>query len=111
MNPASKTLYEATYIGTPLQLRLDAMRVLILLPNYYAVCGNMSAALRYNNSLDWFNQMTTYMGLVKNIRTAMANETVGFLNSLVGVYLRNQVCACKARNIQQGKLPGERRES
>jgi hypothetical protein len=91
MNQASHAAYVSVYVGTPLQSLLDVMRAQIMSPDYYHVCNKLASDVRYNNSLTWFNQMTTYMNSVKNIRTTLANETVESLRQLVEVEMRNQV--------------------
>jgi hypothetical protein len=94
MHPPSKVRYTSVYIGSPLQSQLDTMRAQIKSPDYYLSCSSLAPGVRYNNSLNWFNLMTTYMNSVKNIRTMLANETVEFLHQLVEEEMKNQVGAC-----------------
>jgi hypothetical protein len=91
IHPLSGTLYAQNYFNTSLQRQIDAMRSLIVSTEYFNVCSKLSSAVRFNNSLNWFNTVTNYMTLVKNIRTMLVEETVSYLDVLVNVALNSQV--------------------
>lgn len=82
-SPASRVTYISDYIGTILQSEIDHQKGLMYDPAYYNTCSKFPNELKFDNSLTWFRNLTTYIVMLKSVRTELTKDLLKALNEVL----------------------------
>ena len=101
--PTTKVHYDSLYRGSDTEKQLTLSRSHIYSSSYQKLCESQSSDVRFNKSLEWFDLMMTfwgvliwwfkslewfdlmtrYLAILKTVRSHLSNETIYQLNDLV----------------------------
>lgn len=80
-HPGSRTAYSRGYRNTDLEIVIDTAKKHIL-SNGQAGCQKSTSA-QFEASIMWFDNMTSYMAILKNIRAGLSQQITGELENIM----------------------------
>ncbi|ELT92828.1 hypothetical protein CAPTEDRAFT_197422, partial [Capitella teleta] len=72
----SRVKYESEYQGSQLYDEINTQKGYMYNESYFDSCALLSDAIKYDNSLTWFQNLTSYIILIKRIRGSLTDDLV-----------------------------------
>ena len=81
--PKSEQAYQSSYVGSTLEMDIEKMKEDMLSLSYTDDCLKTSQTVRFKSSQDWFENMTSYMQLLKGFRAVVNDDILSDLANVM----------------------------